>query len=70
MRSTKITISNPCCKLMEFENIYFIKMIIGEIIPGIIPIEVVKIEIMSMKLEKEVTPLSYSNIGPSPNIEK
>ena len=70
MRSTKIAISNPCCKLMEIENIYFIKMIIGEIIPVIIPIEVVKIEIMSMKLEKELTPLSYSNIGPSPNIEK
>ena len=70
MRSTKIALSNPYCKLIEIENTYFIKMRIGNIIPARIPIEVVKIEIMSMKLEKEVTPLSNSNIGPSPNIEK
>jgi hypothetical protein len=49
---------------------YFIKRSIGNIIPVRIPIDVVKIEIISMKLEKEVTPLSNSNIGPSPNIEK
>lgn len=63
-------IRNPYCKLIEIENIYFSKIRIENIIPVRIPIEVVKIEIISMKLEKEVTPLSNSNMGPSPNIEK